>query len=491
MALSNDSPSSYLERIQWRENAFQWLRENRQYDDFNLDRCLEKLDENPANLEAALAAFWGVYLGDDLPPTIEDLQHERIRKLLDYGSKRSPCSADIRDLAFVRLHLAGLLTVCLIRPDWPIAESPSVVHILEKAKEAYELADPPSMDIDDPPGWGNKLLKEDLLGFSTILVGGIISVELALRRAEQGKYEEAIQLINGAAWDMCATNVEYESDQLANFVPYLPHSGRKFDIQDVIDIFEEVKTHARNINDWEDVKTFCDVLRYLGFFNLYDPNMQVIRPFIAEGLSAFEYWGRAATFAEEQMRIVASPLPILTRDAVERTEIKERLRRDFFGDLWEEIDKKTQDILVDAEIEWAHSRLDNMVKEIRQVVEIMLVNIFPFLEYTIRQSDGHLIIWRIREAIEKNPEIRATIDGLKIVNHDKIWIKDELIKFLREVNHVRNYFEKDQYLPGKKSDKYQEMKEKAISIHNKLLGIGCEGVLPRLMRIKKTISSKS
>jgi hypothetical protein len=487
MAITDDSPSSYLERIQWRASAFQWLRENRQYDDFSLDSCLGKLEGNPANREAALAAFWGVYLSDELPPVLEDLQHEKIRKLLDDGSQRNLRSADIRDLAFVRLHLNGLLAVCLIRPDWPIAESPSVVHILEKAKEAYELANPPSMDINDPPGWGNRLLKEDLLGFSTILVDGIIRVELALRRAEQGKYEEAFQLINGAAWDMCATNVESESDQLANFVPYLPHSGRRFDIQEAIDIFEEVKRHARNISAWEDVEICCEVFRYLGFFNLYDPNMQVIRPFIAEGLSALEYWGRAATFAEEQKRIVASPLPILTRDAVERTETKERLRRDFFGDLWEEIGKKTQDILVDAEIEWMHSRLDNMVKEIRQLLEVIFVDVFPFLERTAQQKDRRLILTRIRDELREN-QARDSIDRLKIDNSDKIWIKDEMAKFLHTVIDARNYFEKERHLPGKKSDKYQGMKEKAISIHNKLLGIGCEGVLPRLMRIKKAIS---
>lgn len=493
MSLSNDSTFSYLERRQWRVNAFQWLLEKRQYYYLNLDSCLGELEENPANRDAALAAFWGVYLCDELPPVLEDLQQEKVKRLLEHRAQHDPRSTDISDLAFVTLHLAGLLAVCLIRPDWPNAENPSVVDILENAKIAYELSDKPESDVDDPPSWGKKLLEEDLFGFSTTLIGGIVQMELSLRRAEQGKYEEAFQLLNGAVWALSTTTFDNDSDQFTCFIPYLPHSGHRLDIKEAINIFEGIKVHARNIKSWEDVIVYCDVLRYLGFFDLYDSTIQVERPFIAEGLSVFEYWGRAVTFAEEQNRIVASPLPIITRDAIERMETRERLRRDFFGDLWEEIGKETQDILVDAEVDWMHSgmhsRLDNMVKEIRQLLEIMLVNIFPFLEYTIRQSDGHLIIWRIREAIEKNPEIRASIDGLKIVDHDKIWIKDELTKFLREVNHARNYFEKERHLPGKKPEEHQRMREKAVYIHNKLLGIGCEGVLLRLMRIKKAISS--
>jgi len=51
---------------------------------------------------------------------------------------------------------------------------------------------------------------------------------------------------------------------------------------------------------------------------------------------------------------------------------------------------------------------------------------------------------------------------------------------------ARNYFEKEQYFPGRKSNKNVEMVERAVSIRSKLLGIGCEGVLLRLVKIKHT-----
>jgi len=499
MALTNDSPLSYLWRIQWREKAFQWLREKRQYDDFDLDSCLRKLEENPANREAALATFWGTYLANEVPPVLSDLQLERVRKLLDYGSLRGLRPEDTKNSAFVKLHLAGLLAICLIRPDQPIAETPTAVDALENALVAYRFAEPPAVDIDDPSSWGKQLYEDDLFGFSSILVGDIARVELSLIRVEQRNYEEALSLITEGAWGMCATMLEGKVEYLpeakqfqqeyAGFTPYLPHSGHGFDIQEAANIFEEVKRHAKDIKNWEDIRLYCEVLQYLGYRELYDFLNSIVDA-NGEEFGAAEYWGKAITFAEDQMRIVGSPFPILTKDAIEWAETKERLRRDFFRNTWSELMEEAQKILVDAEIQWMHSRPDNMVKEIRPLLELMLPVVFPFLRSTIEQRDSHLILTRMRHDLLTNKVVRASIDGLKIDIHDKEWGKDELPKFLQRVIDTRNYFEKERHLPSKKSDKDLEMTERAVSIHSELFGIGCEGVLPRLLKIRQATGSK-
>ena len=499
MVLSNDSPSSYLWRIQWRENAFQWLREKRQYNDFDLDICLRKIEKNPVAREAALAAFWGAYLGNEVPPVLSDLQRETIRKLLDYGSLRDLPSESIKDLAFVKLHLAGLLAICLIRPDWPTSESPSVVVILETALEAYSLAEPPPVDIDDPPRFGRQLFAQDLFGFSIILVDGISRVELSLRRAEQGEYEEALSLVSEGAWDLCTTTIEAETGYLPatmqsqqeflRFTPYLPHSGNEFDIQEAANIFEDAKRHSRHIKNWDNIELYCDVLQYLGYHDLYD-DLDDVRNDSGEVFGAEEYWGRAITFAKVQKNIVTSTFPIITQDAIERTMTKERLKRDFLRALWEEMDEKIQELLVDAEIEWVHNRVANMVKEIRQLLELSLPSVFPFLQSMTQQRDKRLILTRMRAELSTNKVVRASIDGLKIDSSDKQWAKDELPDFLQKVIHARNYFEKEQHLSGKGSDKHREMMENAVAIHRELLGIECRGELPRLIRIKKATRSK-
>ena len=491
MALANDSPSSYLCRIQWRERAFQWLRQKRQYYDFDLDSCLSKLEEDPLLREAALAAFWCAYLANELPPILTDLQDKRIKKLLDYGSLYDSHSEDIKDLVFVKIHLAGLLAICLIRPDWPIVENPSAVAILEKAPEAYQLAREPGIIdeiIDDPSAWGNKCFDEDLFTFSLVMVGGIARVELSFWRVEQRNYEEAFWDITNGAWDICATMIKDISGEETDFKPYLPHSGRHFNIQEVANIFEEVKRHSKDIKNWEYIRIGCEAIQHLGYCDLYDW-LDDIRDANGETFGAAEYWGKGVTFAESQMRIVASPIPILTRDATERMETKDRLKRDFLCGLWEEMDEKTREILVDAETQWVHNRPDNMVKEIRQLLELSLPSVFPFLEHTISQRDNRLILTRMRDALLTNRLVQASIDGLKIDIRDKRWAKDELPRFLQSVIDARNYFEKDQHLAGKGSDR-QRYIDKATDIHNQLLGIGCEGMLPRLIKIKQTTCRK-
>jgi len=487
MTATNDSLSKYLWRIQWRERAFQWLREKKQYADFDLDSCIRSLDENPIKRESALAVFWGAYLGSESPPVLNDQQHQRIRKLLEYSPPRDLRPEDIKDLAFVKLHLAGLLAICQIHPDLLIAANPDAAAILEKTLYAYQLANEPEMDtiIDDPSGWGNRYFYDNLLVFSSVLVGGIARAELSFWRVEQRHYEEAFWDITNGAWDICATMVEGQSSELPSFKPYLPHSGNQFNVQEAADIFEEVKRHSKNIKNWEYIRMGCEAMQHLGYCDLYDW-LEEITDANGETFGASEYWGRAATFAEDQMRIVGSPIPILTRDATEMIETRERLKRDFFGDLWEETDEKAQEILLDAEIEWIHSRPDKTAKEIRPLLELILPAVFPFLEHTIQQSNGRLILTRMRDELKTSRVIRALINGLRMSARDKEWVKNELPEFLQKVIRVRNYFEKEQHLSGKKSREYLVMTEAAKTMHNELLGIGCEGVLPRLMKIKQT-----
>ncbi|GEM_PF-5139630 len=147
-------------------------------------------------------------------------------------------------------------------------------------------------------------------------------------------------------------------------------------------------------------------------------------------------------------------------------------------------------ILVDVEIEWMHNRLAPMIKESRRLLEVVFPSVFSFLAPTINYHDGHLILTRIKDALLGNKVVRASIEGLKIDPFDKKWIKDELPNFLHIVIDIRNYFDKEQHLPGKQRDKNLEMIRNAVSIHGEMLGIGCIGVLPRLMKIKKATTSK-
>lgn len=310
-------------------------------------------------------------------------------------------------------------------------------------------------------------------------------MERAFWRLEQRDYERAFWDITNGAWDICATIVEDLSGELRRFEPYLPHSGKRFNIQEAADIFEEVKRHSRKITNWEYMQMACDAIQSLSHDDLYDW-LESITDADGETYAAMEYWGRAAAYAEARKCIVGSPIPVLTRDVIERMETKERLKRDFFGDLWEQMSEEAQEILLDVEVEWIHHRPDKMAREIRPLLELILRAVFPFLEHTVEQSDARLILTRMKDALRTNKVVRASIGGLRIDVHDKEWIRDELPGFLQRVIHIRNYFEKEQHLPGRKSREYLKMVEMATTIRSELLGIGCRGVLPRLMRAKQS-----
>ncbi len=471
----DNSISANLWRILWKERAFCWLKEERQYQDVDPDSCIRTLRENPAEREAAFALF-------------EDGHTGAVRV------------EDIPNVAFGKLHLAGVLAICLIRPDYPTYENPSLVTILEKAIEAYTLAKPPGIDVDDPKAWGKELADKDLFGFSTILLVGIIRVELASIYVSKMRYEDALSCVSEGAWSICATTIEQTSEYSDEtkrfdfhndgFVPCLPHLGHEFNIQEAADIFEEIKRHPRGVNDWSNVKLYCEVLQYLGYRELYDL-LDGIKDSTGEEFPAVEYWGKAITFAEERMQVVNSPFHILTREAQERAETEERLKRDFLSaDSWRELPGEAWKILVDAEIAWTHNRPDNMTKEIRPFLEIVLPSVFVFLRPTTgERSDSRLPLTIMRDDIRGNPVVQAFIRGMKIQEQDRQWITSHLPTFLSEVIHLRNYFEKERHRE-RPPEKEKDMRLRAISVRRDLLGMGCEGVLPRLMKIKKATQLK-
>jgi len=496
----DNSISSNLWRILWREKGFNWLREEKEYQETAPDSCIKILRDNPTKREAAFALFWGTYLGSEQPPALIDQHIEEVKHLFEDGHSGVARVEDIPNIAFVKLYLAGVLAVCLIRPDYPTYENPSLVTILEKAIEAYKLCEPPEMDLDDPKAWGKALADKDLFGFSTILLSGIIRIELASICVSKMRYEGALSHISEGAWDICATTIEQTTAYSAEtgrvdfhnngFLPYLPHLGHEFDIQEAADIFEEIKRHPKDIGDWGNVKIYCDVLKYLGYCELYDGLLDGITDSSGEEIGAGEYWGKAITFAEERMQIISSPFHILTKERQERAETEDRLKRDFLSENWRQLPTESLQLLVDAEIAWIHGRVGDMMKDFRPLLEMVLPDIFVFLQPATRErGDPRLPLTVMGKDIRSNRIIQASIRGMKIQDRDKQWVLHYLPTFLSEVVDLRNYFEKERH-QQKSPEKEKKMTDKAISVRRALLGIGCEGVLPRLTEIKKVCNSR-
>lgn len=494
-----NSISSNLWRILWRQKGFHWLREDREYEDTDPDSCIRVLRANPAKREAAFALFWGTYLGSEQPPALMDRQIEEVKRLFEGGHSGVARAEDIASIAFVKLHLAGVLAVCLTRPGYPTYENPGLVTILEKAVEAYELCGPPEMDLADPKAWGRALADKDLHGFSTILLSGIIRIASASVCVSEMRYEHAFSHVSQGAWDICATTLEQTTkaspetgrvDYHNNgFLPYLPHLGREFEIQDAADIFEEIRRHPKDIRDWGNVRLCCDALKYLGYCALYDGLLDAVTDSSGEEVGAGEYWGKAITLAEERMQIISSPFHIPTKDMQERAETEDRLKRDFLCENWRQLPVESLQLLVEAETAWIHGRVGDMVKCFRPFLEILLPTVFLFVQPATRErSDPRLPLTVMRDGIRDKPIVQASIRGMRIQERDKQWVLRSLPAFLSEVIDLRNYFEKARH-QQKSPEKESEMRDRAISVRRTLLGIECEGILPRLLRIRKICNS--
>ena len=337
--------------------------------------------------------------------------------------------------------------------------------------------------VDDPSGWGHKHFHEDLFTFSLVLLGGIARTELAFWHKEQRKFEEAFGGITNAAWDICAATITpitdlHTGESIRNgFEPYLPHSGGPFNIQEVVDIFEEVKKHSRSIDKWDRIESGCAAIRYLGYCDLYS-SLDDVTDASGETFVALEYWGKGVTFAQERQLVMGSPYPLDTEDIKQRYSLQ---------DLWNEMDKSTQEILVGAETQWMLGRLDNMVKDLRLMLELVLPSVFPSLEPATRQNDRekrHLTLTIWRDALQKDMEVRARIDELKLSDSNKKKIKKDLPAFLHRVIDARNYFEHGD------ARKRSYIIEKATDIHDELLGIERDGMLRWLMIIKRDTGAK-
>jgi hypothetical protein len=93
-----------------------------------------------------------------------------------------------------------------------------------------------------------------------VLINSICCVELSLRLADEGKYEEALDFISLGPWDICATTTQggptWSIEGTPGLKPYLPHSGACFNIQEAVNIFEGIKEHSKDIKDWANVRLY-------------------------------------------------------------------------------------------------------------------------------------------------------------------------------------------------------------------------------------------
>lgn len=151
----------------WQTKAFEWLR-NHSYNNFDLDSCLKNLEEKRFIREAALAAFWNVYLGNESALDIPNNSVIRLKELIHNLSDANP-KGESKEQASTILLLVGTV-LASVPPSYPLALFNSS-ELLDKGLKAYAYSDSfrneDSLSNVKKDSW-KKLFDDDLFSFSEI-----------------------------------------------------------------------------------------------------------------------------------------------------------------------------------------------------------------------------------------------------------------------------------------------------------------------------------
>lgn len=479
-------------KIYWRDKVFKWLEQNGNYHTLDLNDCLEGLKRDEVKCGAAIAAFWNVYLNPNDSFSLDEAQLAKIKQLLQ--STSSVISAQSQELkekiqakAFVALHLAGIVLISELTPESPSwSEIPSVVEAIEIGLTADSLT--PPVEIDISRTWGKDCFSKNLFDFSQILLSGIVSVEASRWLSHQGRHEDAFSLMANRCGYLYLTTIEGEVVLLENekrflqvapgFTPYLPHSRGEFDIQEVVDLFREIKNHRQSVKDWKLIAESCALLQYFGLAEqFYDPWGIVEDGEGRSAVTAVEFWAGAEAFAEQQM----SPSEFRQYlEEKERTEAQERLKRDFFdGGLWEVFEDDTRAKLEEAEHHWEKKQFGDMVNDLSMAAQSELPAMFPFLKQALHQAERSELR-QMAYLLTVDTMTQASIKGLKLSKGDEgdeNFVLEKLPRHLKDLASAR--------VPASHLIPQVAQSKNPQEIRKLWLGINQPGILPHLARIKK------
>lgn len=493
------SPERWDRKIYWLGVAGEWLSQ-RGYPYFDLNDCLERLEQDPECREAALAAFWKVYLvSHEMSTSERDEQVERINKILDTPFPPDAPKETREAIAFSKMHLAGVLMVLLISAGTPLSESPGATEAIEKVLQASEYLEPYEY------GEGKDITK-DLINFSNVLVCGIASIEKARWRSENQEYEEAFSLIADGAEHLCL--VDYGGEE----VPYLPSSGKKFEVQEAVDIFEHLKRRPEKVKSWARVKEICQ--KFDRMSDPYPSGFGLGEWTITDGngnqYDSIFYWRRAVGFAECKMSPSEFWDTLRHREAENHSQ---RLKTDFFGESWEHLEPKTRESLIQMEINWYVSperggRLEAAANELRLAFEHeMNAIVFRRIGKAVNQilqnkelkkqlnlksrNASNLSLSEmaslLKEASNEHSlrvlSVRQFIEALPLPDTEKGLLYVKLPEYALDLARVRRKPEH--------RDNYNQIAREIRELRNQALGIGIESLLLRLAQIKMRLRQKA
>jgi hypothetical protein len=489
--MNNETKQYWLQTIQ------KYEMQNFEFYNFDLESCLQILEKDPSNYFAALNAFWSVYLCSDETSMPNDTQLARIEHVVQHFYVPSDVTSEkiteiIEKKAQLVLHMVGILLVSRLGPNLPsVEESPKLARILEMG---YEAIGHVYFDFEYSPEWGKRFLKDTLLGdFTYSLLIGIISTEYGFYLLNRRKHEEAFETIVGTSCFLfgCSIKSEWRINEIdgklgmksPEFAPYIPHSRAELEIQDIVDLFFELKSNYKTVKNWNSIAETCNQINSFGTnYLLYDPHTIVTsHEDGSQELWAVEFWASTEAFARSN---ISSNELFKLQDQLDEKLALERLQTDFFEIYWDKLSNESKQYLVQAETGWRKKRYRDMLESFRIALETELPILFPLLQKAYDQSRV-LDLTDMVQSLKNNNMIRSQIDK-NLGKSDSSYVLTTLPIYLSQLIEIRRRFvHPDPRFPININDI-----EIAKDTRRRLLGIRChenEAVLYRLLQIKSKI----
>lgn len=282
----------------------------------------------------------------------------------------------------------------------------------------------------------------------------------------------------------------------------------ELELQAAVDCCENIFLNKSAVRDWESVANSCCLVvdNLSEFPDSGDLVLQDVLDKQGWSWSAVSYWQRASTLAEMEM---TPPQLKQVLDNQRNSVHLDRLKNDFLGDFINVLEPDSLKALIQAEKDWYESqpmggRVEATANELRLVFEReLIVLIFDLAREPVNQilqnqelrkrlniqsKDTSRLSLRemailLTEAGKTHSltglPIRKMVECFPIGRKDKDFLYVRLPRYLHDLSDVRRSSEHPS-----RSDAIQ-LRDKTRVVRRKVLGIGEESYLVRLLTIKK------
>ncbi|GEM_PF-5536043 len=313
-----------------------------------------------------------------------------------------------------------------------------------------------------------------------------------------------IEFLKGLIWieefNISAADGNFEDalNRLSNGVDQLGEYGGDvealdFDPQQAVHCFEMLRAQPGTVKDWADVSLSCydfvSSLLDLGF----DRETKV-KDDSGALVSWRDYWLTARGFAESRL----SPDEYRTwKEREEREHTERHMAHLFFPGVWKQLPKLAQDALVQAEVMWwvrdrstKSAVVDNIWKATRAIVLERLLT--PFGHYAASGPIKGFAELKAITLLSDGSQAPDLSDLMKVT-----WQAPQFPAFARTLGLGEQEYT---FLLSVESDLWTLIKLRNNSTHSDkvetiephdvewayrtFLGVGCEGILPRLAKLK-------